>query len=219
MIGHRLHQFRHVGCGQFAAQMQEMLAFQQPRRRQRIEVRDTVQEGLGAPGIEAEIAEAERIQHRRDTRRDGLRVMRQHGGTRRPAGIGARLHLAFQIVGVHIHDAGDQVLPAQILRGCQVAAAWLDLDDPLATDHDGAMDDLIPQDELGVGQDGVGRHAASGRGETSKSRSATRSRTSASWKMPMIAAPRALASAISAITTSRLAASRLAVGSSSSITA
>ena len=219
MVGDRINQPRHVGRGQFAAQMQEMLAFQQPRRRQRIKVRDTVQEGLGPPGIEAEIAQAERIQHRRDARRDGLRVMRQHGGTGRPARIGARLHLTFQIVGVDIHDAGDQVLPAQILRGCQVAAARLDLDDPLAADHDGAMDDLIPQDEVGVGQDGVGRHAASGRGETSNRRSATRSRTSISWKMPMIAAPRALASVISAITTSRLAASRLAVGSSSSITA
>src|SRR6056297_3234521 len=49
---------------------------------------------------------------------------------------------------------------------------------------------------------------------TSISRSHRRARAASSWKMPTIAAPRALAASIRVMTTSRLAASRLAVGSS-----
>ena len=44
--------------------------------------------------VEAEVAEAERVQHRGHARRGALRVMRQQGGAARPAGAAARLHLA-----------------------------------------------------------------------------------------------------------------------------
>ena len=89
-------------------------AFSSPVPRQRVEVGDAVAEGLGAPGVEAEIAEAERVQHGGHARRRALRVMRQHRGARRPARSGARLHLAFQVVGVDVDHAGDQVVAVEV---------------------------------------------------------------------------------------------------------
>mgnify|MGYP001191752746 CR=1 FL=1 len=134
---------------------------------QRIEVGDAVEEGLPAPLVEAEITEAERIEHRGHAGRGALRVMREHRGTGRPAGIAARLHLAFEVVGMHVHHAGDQVVALQVARAGRVAAAGLHIGDAPVADQQRAVDDLTGQDEEGVGQDGLGVHAASWWGSTS----------------------------------------------------
>src|SRR6056297_2565288 len=75
--------------------------------------------------------------------------------------------------------------------------------------HDAVLADTGRADH---GDEATGFHAARAgvKRLTSISRSQTRVRAASSWKMPMIAAPRALASSISDRTTSRLAASRLA---------
>ena len=126
MVGDRVERLRHVVRRQLAAEVEEMLRLQQPGIAQRIQVAHAVEEGLAAPGIEAEIAEAERIQHRGHAGRGALRVMRQHRRPARPAGIGARQHLAFQVVGMHVDHAGDQVVAVEVLGrgsdGCGRAA-------------------------------------------------------------------------------------------------
>ncbi len=116
MVGHPVEQRHDVHRRLLAAQMQEMLGFEQAGAGQRIEVGDAVAAGLGAAFLEAEIAEAERVEHGRDPRRRALRVVGDEGGAGRPARVAARLHLAFQIVGVGVHDAGDQVVAAAIER-------------------------------------------------------------------------------------------------------
>ena len=69
----------HVGRGELAAQVQEVLGLQQPGVGQGVQVGHAVVERLGAVLVEAEVAQAQRIQHRRHPGRGALRVVRQHG--------------------------------------------------------------------------------------------------------------------------------------------
>ncbi len=115
MIRHRIEQVQHVGGRHFAAQMQVVVALHQRRFGQRIH-RHAIAEGADAFLVEPEIAQAQRIQHRGDAGGGALRVMRHHRRTRRPAGQRTRLHLAFEIVGVHIDNAGNQVVAVEIDR-------------------------------------------------------------------------------------------------------
>ena len=181
VVGDGVQRLRHVQGGQFAAKVQEMLAPKHARARQRVEVAHPVPEGLVAAHVETEIAEAERVQHRGHARRRALGVMREHGGTARPAGVGARLHLPFQVVRVDVHHAGNQMVAAEILRRGKAAPARLHLGDQSATQHGGAGHDGVGQHEQGVRQYGLdGAHAAlrlaSCRGLMVNSRPATRSR-------------------------------------------
>ena len=123
MIRHRIEQVQHVGRRDFAAQMQEVVRLQQPGLGQGVQIDDAVVEGLDALLVEAEVAQAERVQHRGDAGGGALRVVRHHGGAGRPARQAARLHLAFQVVGVDIDDAGDEVVAVQVDRAGRMRAA------------------------------------------------------------------------------------------------
>ena len=111
--------------GNLAAQVQEMVRLQQVGLGQRVQIDDAILEGADALLVEAEIAEAQRVEHGGDAGRGALRVMRHHRRARRPARQRARLHLAFQIVGVHIDDAGNQVIAVQVERARQRRTAGL----------------------------------------------------------------------------------------------
>ena len=116
MVRDRIEQVQHVERRNFAAQVQEMLGLQQIRLGQRVEIDDAVLEGADALLVEAEIAQAQRVEHGGDAGRGALRVMRHHGGARRPARQRARLHLPFQIVGMQIDDAGNQIVAVHVER-------------------------------------------------------------------------------------------------------
>ena len=73
----------------------------------------------------------------------------------------ARLHLAFQVVGVHIDDAGDQVVAVEVYRASACAAPGLHLGDAVAAMTTVPDRTSSRQDEDGVGQDGLVGHAAS----------------------------------------------------------
>ena len=49
----------------------------------------------------------------------------EHGRTRRPARVAAGLHLALEIVGVHVDDARHQIVAVEVDRAGRVAAAGL----------------------------------------------------------------------------------------------
>ena len=103
IVDRRLDQLHHVGGRKFAAQMQEMLAFQQAGGGQRVEVGDAVADRSAAgprskprsPTHSASStvvtpAAAHCASCASIAERDGQRA------------VLARLHLAFQIVGVHV---------------------------------------------------------------------------------------------------------------------
>ena len=143
---------------------------------QRVQVRHRVVERPHPVLLEAEIPEAQRIQYRGDAGGGALRVMRDHRRARGPARVAARLHLAFQIVGVHVHHAGNQIVAIEIDRA-RAGCATHNIADHRAIDRHGAEDHLVTEHQAGIGQYG---HAASCNGATSNSRSATASRTSVS---------------------------------------
>ena len=85
VIGDIVEQRQHVQRRHLAAQVQEVFGLQQVGAIQRIEIDHAVAEGADAFLVEAEIAEAERVEHGGDAGGGALRIMRDHGGTRRPA--------------------------------------------------------------------------------------------------------------------------------------
>src|SRR4029450_7075257 len=104
----------------------------------------------------------------------------------------------------------DEIVPPQIGLSGEHRASGLDALDPPRRDPEGAGHDLVAQDDARVGQAELAHAAASCR---LTARVATASRTSASWKVPTIAAPRSRASRIRSTTRARLAASGGRVGS------
>src|SRR5262249_12969673 len=146
-------------------------------------------------------------------------IVRQGRAVGVPERARPRLVVLLEVVGVDVDEARDQPVGAPIERGRRGGRPPLDLHDLAAAQHGFAArqpvgrDDALAEDtQLGHGQ------AATLKSATGKRRVATASRTSWSWKMPIIAAPRASASWIRSTTTARLSPSSEAVGSSSSIT-
>ena len=135
MVRNRIEQLQHVVRRDLAAQVQEMLGLQQIGIRQRVEIDDAVAERADALLVEAQIAEAQRVEHGGHAGGGALRVMRHHRRARRPARQRARLHLALQIVGVHIDDARDQVVAVHIVRAGQRRTAGLHVRDTIAVSH------------------------------------------------------------------------------------
>ncbi len=119
-------------------------AFSSPACGQRVQIDHAVPEGFDPFGIKPEVAQAKRVQHRGDSGRRALRVMRDHRGPGRPAGQAARLHLPFQVVGMNVDSAGKDRIAAQVDRGRRMRASGLDIGDDLAAHDDRSRQRLIP---------------------------------------------------------------------------
>ena len=81
MVRDIIEQRQHVQRRHFAAQMQEVFGLQQIGAAQRIEIDNAVAEGADAFLVEAEIAEAERVEHGGDAGGGALRIVRDHRGS------------------------------------------------------------------------------------------------------------------------------------------
>ena len=158
MGGQRRHLVCHALRRQFAAQMQEVLGPQQARGGKRSEVRNAFAGRAGPILIEAQIADAQRIQHRGDARRRALRVMRQEGAAARPARAATRLHLPLQIVGMQIDRAGQQVIAFQIDRRQRVRVTRGNVGD-----HAARRVQRTAQDQLRQHQNRILQHQGHGR--------------------------------------------------------
>lgn len=145
-------QLLHVGGRQFTAQMEQMVGFQQPGFGQAVEIGDALDEGALAILLEAEIADAEGIENRGDARARALGVMGDHGGAGRPARIDARLHLALEVVGMEVDDAGDEQVAGKIDRACGVARSGRDSRNAAQACDEAALDDLIGEDQAPAGE-------------------------------------------------------------------
>ena len=161
VLGDRVQQAKHIGGGQLAAQVQIVVGLEQPGFGQRVAVRHPFQEGADTVLVEPQIAQAQRIQHRRDAGCGALRVMRHHGRAGGPPRVRPRLDLAFQIVGMQVYDAGHHHVALAVDRARHAGQTGLDGGDPRAVHDDGPEQDRFGQNQSDVGQD---RHAASRNG-------------------------------------------------------
>ena len=208
-----LHQAR---TGDFAAQVQEMLGAQHAPPHRRLYGIRHARKMFRARVIAA--ADPHGVERRRDSGGGELAVMGQHCGLRRPLDAGARRELALQIVRVELDKAGQQVVALEVERRAGADGPLADLREPAVNHLDGAGHDIVPRHDPGVGNGQACHHAASLAAVSGTVRVATASRTSESWKIPTIAAPRRTASRMRPIAASRFSLSSDAVGSSSSST-
>ena len=74
-----VEQRQHVERRHLAAQVQEVLGLQQIGVVKRVEIDDAVLECADALLVEAEVAEAERVEYRGDAGSGALRIVRDHG--------------------------------------------------------------------------------------------------------------------------------------------
>jgi hypothetical protein len=140
--------------------MQEMLGLEQPGVGECVEVDHAFLKGLYPLLVEAQVTDAERIQHRGDAGRGALGVMRHHRRAGRPAGIAARLHLALQIVGMHVDHAGDQVVSLHVQCAGDGGGAGIDRRNRVCPDQDRAIEHAVAQHHPGICQRDL-VHAAS----------------------------------------------------------
>ena len=145
---------------------------------------------------------AQRIEHRRDAGRRDLRVVGEHGGQRRPADRRARAEVLLEMIGVEFDQARDSASSPPTSRPVSGSASLADLGDhavataiqPFPTTRSRRTRRALCEDEAGRDPSrrpsGVMRRRQ--KRVTSTMRSATRSRTSSSWKMPRMADARAL---------------------------
>ena len=80
MVGNRVEQRQHIVCRHLAAQMQEVLGFQQIGIGQRVEIDHAVAKCADALLVETQIAKTQRIEHRGHAGAGALRIVRHHGG-------------------------------------------------------------------------------------------------------------------------------------------
>ena len=78
--------------------------------------------------------------------------MRQQRGQMRPADLGTRFDMAFEVVGVQLHQAGHDVIAAAVDRARRNAIAVLDSRDAAVDERDPPAQDGVGQDEARVGE-------------------------------------------------------------------
>ena len=196
--------------------MQQMLGAQQAPSGEVMQLIDGLLQQLGARRGAGDIADAERVEHRGDADGRHLQVVRDQRRQSRPAHGRPRFDMDFQVVGVQLDHARNQPIAAEINGAGSHRSARIDRGNQPVANRDRAVDHLVSQDDLGIGEYGLAAHATSGNRFRSNIRVPAARRTSASWKMPTIAPPRARASPINPATMRRLSASSAATGSSSS---
>ena len=106
-----------------------MVRPQQIGIRQSVEIDDAIAERADALLVEAKIAETQRVEHGGNAGGGALRVMRHHRRARRPTRQRARLHLAFQIIGMQIDDTGNEIIAVHVERTGQRRTAGLHVRD------------------------------------------------------------------------------------------
>lgn len=64
--------------------------------------------------------------------------------------------MAFEMIGVELDQAGDDVVAAHILVG--PPGACVDAGDKTVAQYERALDDLVGKHDAGIGQNGLGSH-------------------------------------------------------------
>src|SRR6185437_7749127 len=168
--------------------MQKMLGLQQPGHGKRVEISHAVVEGPDALGVEAQVTDAKRVEHRRYTGGRALRIVRDHRGTRWPSGVAARLDLPLEIIRVQVNEPCNQIISVKVNSSWCAHAPINDLPNAVIADHNRSIAYAGREHQFAIGQDRLG-HAASCRAGTANRRSATASRAVMSCMMARTAIP------------------------------
>lgn len=89
-----------------------------------------------------------------------LGIMRHRGGNRRPIDPRARRKMFFQIIGMKLDKSRQDVIAVAVDHRHGVANDRIDGDDAALFDQEGGVDDLVLENEPGIGQQEVIGHAA-----------------------------------------------------------
>src|SRR5471030_44036 len=165
----------------------------------------------------AYVSDRHRVEYCGNTAGDHQRIVTAHGRMGGPVNFRARREKLIEIVGVQLDKAWHQPTALSIQRLRQLTAGVGEGADHAVLHLQRSLDDLTVEHQFDVIDDHADISGAVS-GFISYRRSATRSRTSASCKIPTTAAPRCFACSISVTTAARLVASSEAVGSSSNST-
>ncbi len=143
---------RSIGARQFAAQMNEMLGTQMSGILRGI---DRARQRAGM--LRREIARLEgagpqRVEHGGDAGGRDLRVMRHHGGHCGPRHARARVIMAFEMISVELHKAGNEIVAVEILVS-GMGRPDRDIVHECAPDGDRSCDHLFGQNDLGIAED------------------------------------------------------------------
>ena len=157
----------------------------------------------------AHVANRHRVQHGGNTAGDHQRVVAAHRRMGGPVHLWARGEEFVEVVGMQLNEPRQQPATFAVHRVRRAVPGFGKRADDAVLDFNRAIHDLVFQHQPDV----IDNHTFVPIG---CSLSATRSRTASSWKIPTIAAPRALACSISSITAALFLLSSEAVGSSRS---
>ena len=84
--------------------------------------------------------------------------MGDDGGGMGPVDLGARLDVAFQVVGVQLDQAGHHQIAVAVDRARRHCRACGDVRDQAIDEAQAAAQDFARQDQRGIGKNRVGRH-------------------------------------------------------------
>ena len=194
---------------QLAAQVQAVLGAVEAALLRLLHGVDHLLQVLQTVATVAHVTDGHRVQYGGDAAGDHQRVVAAHRRMRGPVDLRARGEEFIQIIGMQFNQPRQQPAAFTVHRLGQAALGFSKRADCSVLDLNRAVNHLIIQHQLDV----IDNHTFVPIG---CSLSATRVRTLPSWKIPTIAAPRALACSISSTTAALFLASSEAVGSSRS---
>ncbi len=109
-------QLRGHGVCQFAAQVDQMLGPQHARLLSLLQRFDHRFEDLGALGIVGGCADTETVEDGGDAAADDLGIVGQGGAHEIPADMGAGIEVFFEMVGMDVDEAGQEIVAGKIQR-------------------------------------------------------------------------------------------------------
>ena len=154
-----LEMIEHIVGGDLAAQVDEVIGAQPVLALCRLD-------GIGHVAhfavLEAAVlvgAHTQAIEDGGDAGRDDLRVMRLDRRRLVPANARARRIMRFQMIGMQLDQAGDQIVALEILA--DVGTAFGNVGNPAVADQYRTVKNLVLENDAGVGEDGFFGHVRS----------------------------------------------------------
>ena len=103
-------------------------------------------------------AHAQAVENGGDARCDDLSVMGLNGRDLVPAHAGARRIMAFEVIGVKLDQAGDQIVALHVVA--MAGRVFRDVGDFAIAHHERAMHDLVLKHDPRIGENGFGAHSS-----------------------------------------------------------
>jgi hypothetical protein len=146
-----LEQLDGVGRGQLAAHVQVVVRTQQVFLAAVVERGERLVPGAAAQALGVGLADAQRVEDGGDAGGGHLGVVRQQRGHLGPLHLRARHQVALEVVGVHLDQAGQQVVALEV-DGGHAGVAVVQRGDAAVHHRETALHQLVRQHHAGVGE-------------------------------------------------------------------